>query len=157
VSLVLNPNGTISASLTMSPGLVTNSVAFNIAGGNSGVTVTGLPFTFYFSPGIFTNIFGAFNGGIASFGPLGEVLYVPSLTFDISRPGGFSSVYQLVVLSDGPQRVHFMVVVPLDPTNPQGGGFTLAGAVVKEVVPEPGSLSLLVLGLLGLAIRLRQK
>lgn len=154
LSLVLNPDGTISASLTMSPGQMTNLLAFNIVGGNAGITVAGLPPTYFFSTGIFTSTFGAFNGGITSFGPLGEVVDVPSLTFDISRPGGFSSVFQLAVPSNGPQSVHFMVTTT-DPAYPWIHPH--AGAVVPGIIPEPGSLSLLILGSLCLAIRLRQK
>lgn len=104
-TLTLNANGTITANVSAGTGGVW-FFAFNVVGGSVGVVVTGLPPGYAAAvqqtPNVleFGSDFGIFNAAVFNFGvfPLPNPLQ-PNLTFTLNKPGGFTSISQVISLS----------------------------------------------------------
>ena len=163
ITLTLNGTGGIDVSLSLLAGnrIVHTgfdaSVAFNSTLGGQ-IGVTGLPGTYTLvnsgnPSSIGMDGFGTFEYGVL-FGPNGGGAGTDSsLTFTVTRVGGFSSVFQLVELSTNPPgsiQSPFAVDIICDSCGPATG-------VVGTSVPEPTSMLLLGTGLATLAAGLRKR
>lgn len=167
VTLTLNGSGGIDVNISLLPGnrIVHTgfdaSVAFNSPGSGQ-IGVTGLPGTYSLvNSGNPTSIgmdgFGTFQYGVL-FGPNGGGAGTDSsLSFTVTRVGGFSSVFQLVQLSTNPPgsiQSPFAVDIICDSCS---GGATGVIGTNGETVPEPTSMFLLGTGLLGIAAGIRKR
>ena len=154
LSLNLDAGGSIDGNITMSPGLVTSGMCFNVVGSGAGFAVTGLPLGWasHTAPDACVTNLGVFNAVMDSAVTGAE----PSLSFTVSRTGGFSSVGELVALSHDP-------FPPLSPVNfwlavgQAGVPFPSTGGIAAATVPEPGTSALFGLALIGLGGILRMK
>ena len=164
ITLTLNGTGGIDVSISLLAGnrIVHTgfdaSVAFNSTLGGQ-IGVTGLPGTYTLVNGgnpssIGMDGFGTFEYGVL-FGPNGGGAGTDSsLTFTVTRVGGFSSVFQLVELSTNPPgsiQSPFAVDIICDSCGPA------TGVVGASEVPEPASMLLLGTGLATLAAGLRKR
>ena len=163
ITLTLNGSGGINVSISLLPGnrIVHTgfdaSVAFNSTLGGQ-IGVTGLPGTYTLvnsgnPSSIGMDGFGTFEYGVL-FGPNGGGAGTDSsLSFTVTRVGGFSSVFQLVELSTNPPgsiQSPFAVDIICDSCGPATG-------VIGTSVPEPTSMLLLGTGLATLAAGLRKR
>jgi len=163
ITLTLNGSGGIDVSISLLSGnRIVNtgfdaSVAFNSTLGGQ-IGVTGLPGTYTLvnsgnPSSIGMDGFGTFEYGVLFNAQGGGAGTDSSLTFTVTRVGGFSSVFQLVELSTNPPgsiQSPFAVDLICDSCGPATG-------VVGTQVPEPTSMLLLGTGLATLAAGLRKR
>jgi len=134
------------------------SVAFNFTGSGQ-IGVTGLPGTYTLvnsgnPSSIDMDGFGTFEYGVLFNAQGGGAGTDSSLTFTVTRVGGFSSVFELVQLSTNPPgsfQSPFAVDIICDSCGPA------TGVVGTTGVPEPTSMLLLGTGLATLAAGLRKR
>ena len=156
LTLTLQANSSITGSFIMAPGqaFLTDVLCFNVVGSTSGFTVTGLPSGWFGAASSSTECgssFGAFNAEIDNLNGTNQ----STLNFDISRTGGFSSVFNLIELSPAGSNCCGAPNVDWQTSLFEANGNL--GGLVGAAVPEPGTILLLGSGILGMAGTLRRK
>lgn len=143
VGYTLNPDGTVTAVVSMMPGLVTSAMDFNVDGSTAGLNVTGLPAGYEFGVGQCSIIgFGSYT---ACFSTTDIVSFpaVSALDLTISRDEGFSSLDQLLQPTSG---YPYTADVALLVETPTADWSTASGPYTPE--PEPGTCFLFGTGLI---------
>ena len=153
LALSLNPDQTIDAKLTMSPGRVTLGYCFDIPGSVSGFSVAGLPSSWsaaaFAGPacGTAQGVFNAYIIDVASFGaPASNAQSMFDVT--ISRTGGFSSVNDIVGTSAYGETSQVTFSLTVGSCGPSG---CASGSAGPATVAEPSTLQIVLLGLSALA------
>jgi len=166
ITLPTNGSGGIVVNIQLDPGnrIVHTgfdaSVAFNSTTGGQ-IGVTGLPGTYSLvnsgnPSSIGMDGFGTFQYGIL-FGPNGGGAGTDSsLTFTLTRVGGFNNVGQLLLNSTNPPGT-LMSSWAIDIICDSCQGATGVVGTNGETVPEPASMLLLGSGLLGIAAGVRKR
>jgi len=166
ITLTTNGSGGIVVNIQLDPGnrIVHTgfdaSVAFNSTTGGQ-IGVTGLPGTYSLvnsgnPSSIGMDGFGTFQYGIL-FGPNGGGAGTDSsLTFTLTRVGGFNNVGQLLLNSTNPPGT-LMSSWAIDIICDSCQGATGVVGTNGETVPEPASMLLLGSGLLGIAAGVRKR
>ena len=166
ITLTTNGSGGIVVNIQLDPGnrIVHTgfdaSVAFNSTTGGQ-IGVTGLPGTYSLvnsgnPSSIGMDGFGTFQYGIL-FGPNGGGAGTDSsLTFTLTRVGGFNNVGQLLLNSTNPPGT-LMSSWAIDIICDSCQGATGVVGTNGETVPEPTSMLLLGSGLLGIAAGVRKR
>ena len=168
ITLTLNGSGGIDVQISLLPGNRIVHTGFNASvawrsTSNVQLGVTGLDSDYSLvnsgnPSSIGMNGFGTFEYGIL-FGPNGGGAGTDSsLSFTVTRAGGFSSVNELLELSVNPPGSHqspWAIDIICDSCQGATGVIGTDGSV--QSVPEPASLLLLGSGLFGVAAKIRQR
>jgi hypothetical protein len=166
VTLTTDGSGGILVNIQLDPGnRIVNtgfgaSVAFNSTTGGQ-IGVTGLPGTYSLvnngnPSSIAMDGFGTFQYGVLFNAQGGGAGTDSSLTFTLTRVGGFNNVGQLLLNSSNPPgnlMSTFAIDIICDSCGPATGVVGTNG----ESVPEPTSMLLLGSGLLGLGAGIRKR